>query len=461
MANSADKAAVSTSSTPAISFNGISQYASDYQSILTAAVQNAQIPVTQLQNRDATVLSQETALGTLNTDVGTLASDLQNLGAIAASQALGATSSNPSAVSVVNSGATEAATYTINSITSPATAASETSTTSYADASSTPVSSTGVVKLVAGSFSQTFTLTTNTLVGLRDQINSLNAGVTASILTTANHNYLSVAANSTGATTLQLFDDPTGADKNLLTSANQGTNAVFQLNGINVSQPGNTVNSVIPGVTFTIQQASTAPVTLSLATDPTQLSSALQTFVTDYNTVQSDVAAQTGQSGGALVGDTVVDQLSTTLQQIASQTLSTGTVQSLSDLGISFNDSGAASFDQSTFDSLTSTQISDAFNFIGSTTSGLGGFSQTLTQFSDPVTGIIQAEQTGLKQTDSQLQSEISTLNTRNAAAQAALTAQLEAADATQEELQQQQTDLTASLQAVSLVLYGRDATNF
>src|SRR5580704_9416291 len=137
MANSADKAAVSTSSTPAISFNGISQYASDYQSILTAAVQNAQIPVTQLQSQDSTVLSQETALGTLNTDVGTLASDLQNLGTIAASQALGATSSNPSAVSVVNSGATEAATYTINSITSPATAASETSTTSYADASTT------------------------------------------------------------------------------------------------------------------------------------------------------------------------------------------------------------------------------------------------------------------------------------------------------------------------------------
>ncbi len=452
---------MSTSSTPAVAFTGISQYASDFQAILTRAVQIAQIPITLLQNQDSTVLSQETALGSLNTDVGTLASSLQSLGTIAASQALGATSSNPTAVSVVNSGATQATTYTINSITSPAAAASEISTASFADSSSTPVSSTGVVKLVAGSFNQTFTLTTNTLVGLRDQINSLDAGVTASILTTSGHNYLSIAANSTGATTLQLFDDPTGADTNLLTSTNQGTNAVFELNHINISQPGNTVNSVIPGVTFTIQQATATPVTLSLASDPTQISSALQGFVTSYNTVQSDLTAQTGQSAGALSGDTVVNQLGTTLQQIASQTLSTGTVQSLSDLGITFSDRGVASFDQTVFDSLSSTQISDAFKFIGSTTSGLGGFSASLTQFSDPITGIIQAEQAGLKQTDTQFQAQISTLNARNAATQASLTSQLEAADALQAELQQQQTNLTASLQAVSLVLYGRDATNF
>jgi hypothetical protein len=39
----------------------------------------------------------------------------------------------------------------------------------------------------------------------------------------------------------------------------------------------------------------------------------------------------------------------------------------------------------------------------------------------------------------------------------AALTAQYEAADAAQAELQQQQTTLTASLQGLSLVLYGQN----
>ena len=454
---------MSTSTTPAISFNGISQYANDFQAILTKAVQVAQVPVTLLQTEDSETLAKETALGTINTDVGNLASSLEALGTLATGQALSATSSDPDAVSVTDNGATQAASYTINSITSPASAASETSTASFADSSSTPVSSTGTMELVAGSSDKTFTLTNNNLVGLRDQINSMNAGVTASILTTSSGNYLSLQANSTGATTLQLIDDPrsttnpTGANTNILTDKNQGADAVFQLNGVPVDQPGNTVNSVIPGLTFTIQQASTTPTTLSLATDPTQLSSALQTFVSNYNTVQSDLTAQTGTAGGALAGDTVVNQLGTVLQHIASTTLSTGTIQSLSDLGITFSSTGVASFDQTTFDSLSSTQISDAFNYIGSTTSGLGGFSQTLTEFSDPISGIIQAEQGGLKQTDTDLQAQINTLNTQNAATQAALTAQLETADAQQEELQQQQTDLSASLQGLNLVLYGKD----
>jgi hypothetical protein len=42
---------------------------------------------------------------------------------------------------------------------------------------------------------------------------------------------------------------------------------------------------------------------------------------------------------------------------------------------------------------------------------------------------------------------------------QTSLTAQLEAADAQQYELQDQQTSLSASLQGLSLVLYGKDPT--
>jgi len=50
---------------------------------------------------------------------------------------------------------------------------------------------------------------------VRDAINNLGVGVTATVLTTgtgANPNYLSVTSNTAGATTLQLFDDPTGTN---------------------------------------------------------------------------------------------------------------------------------------------------------------------------------------------------------------------------------------------------------
>jgi flagellar hook-associated protein 2 len=298
------------------------------------------------------------------------------------------------------------------------------------------------------------------LVGLSNAINASGAGVTSSILTTSSGNYLSIQANNTGANALALYAGTTATGPDLLTDTNQGSDAKFQLNGITVQQSGNVVNSVIPGVTFTLLAPSTTPVTLTLASDPAQLSSDLQDFVTQYNALATAVTAQTGPSGGPITGDTVIEQLQQTLQQLAGYTTSSGTIQSLSDLGVEFTGTnGQASFDSSTFNALSQTQISDALTYIGSTTSGLGGFSQQLTEYSDPIDGVIQSEVAGLQTTDQDLQNQISTLNTQIGNTTAALTAQLESADAEQAELQQQQTDLTASLQGLSLVLYGQNPT--
>ncbi len=536
-----------------VPFTGVSQYATDFQSELNKSVQVASIPLTLLQSQDTSVLAKKTALGSLDSTVAALTTSLTSLGKLASSQALTATSSNTSAVTATATGATAATSYTINSITSVAAAANETSTNSYTDSNSTPVStgtmtlavggvnttiqltannlstlasqintanagvtasvvtangtsslsivsntgaeeiqlfdgtstagtdllsntgsgtetstatyadpastpvSTGTMTLVSGSQTYTFQLTSNSLTSLRDQINAQNAGVTASILTTSGGNYLSVAANNTGATTLQLYDGPSATGTDLLSNLNQGTNAEFHLNGIDIQQAGNTVNSVIPGVTLTLQAPTNTAATITLASDPTQLSSALQDFVTNYNAVSSAVASQEGTSGGALAGDTTVNGLQTLLNQMSAHTVSSGTVQSLSDLGITFSETGQASFNQTTFDSLSQTQITDAFKYIGSPTTGLGAFSQSLAGFSDPVTGLIESEVNGLTQSDTHLQSQISAMNAKISSLTASLTAQFEKADALQAELQSQQQALTASLQGLSLVLYGKN----
>jgi flagellar capping protein FliD len=215
-------------------------------------------------------------------------------------------------------------------------------------------------------------------------------------------------------------------------------------------------------MTFTLLGTTpiTAPVTLSLASDPTQLSSALQNFVTSYNTVQADATAQTGQTGGALVGNTVINQLQSALAQIGTYTLNTGTVQSLSDLGVTFN-GNVLSFNQTTFNALSGQQVSDAFHFIGSPTTGLGGLSSNISALSNPITGVIATEAAGLKQTDKDLQTQISAKSTQIAALQTSLTLQFEAADALQAELQNQQESVTAALEGVSLALYGKNETQF
>ncbi|HEY4360227.1 MAG TPA: flagellar filament capping protein FliD [Bryobacteraceae bacterium] len=450
---------MSTSPFAPVTLNGVSQYSGDLQNILNRAVQIAQIPVQYLQSRDTRVLSQQAALSTLNSTASDLASSLSSLGTIAASQGLSASSSDSTVVSASTAGATTAASYTINSITSAASAAAERSLNPYGDSAATLVSVNGTMQLNVGSTPYKFTLANNNLVTLRDTINGLGAGVTASILTTSNGNYLSVTANSTGATTLQLVDDPGigHANTQVLTSTNQGTNAVFELNGIPVSQAGNVVNNMIPGLTFTILGSSTTPVTLSLQSDATQLSSGLQDFVTKYNAMRTQLNGQEGPAAGSLSGDTAVGQLENMMRQIAAYHTTSGSVTSLASLGVEFDTSGQASFNQTTFNNLTATQISDGFKFVGSATSGLGGLSQGLQQLSDPVTGLIRIEQAGLTTTDQSIQDQIGTLTDRITTMQANMAAQLQKADSMIAMLTSQQTTLTASLQSLNLVLYGKN----
>src|SRR5664279_2689504 len=73
-------------------FTGVSKYSSDMQSILTRTQQIAQIPVTALQNDQADIKSEVTALQTLQSGIAGLASSITALGNLASAGALTASS---------------------------------------------------------------------------------------------------------------------------------------------------------------------------------------------------------------------------------------------------------------------------------------------------------------------------------------------------------------------------------
>jgi flagellar hook-associated protein 2 len=456
-----------TNTTGALVFTGISSYSSDFQTVLQRDVSIAQLPLTALQNTQATNDSVKEALGTLNPDVASLGTAVAALGSIASSQGMAASSSNSNIVSVVNTGATSAATYTVSNIQSLATAASATST-QFSDATTESVSTSGLVDLTVGTNTYHLNVSSNNnLTGLADAINSAtspttgaSAGVTATILTTSSGDYLSISANNPGAATIQLNVLPTSLPAvNLLQTSTAGTPAQFTLNGsIPVTESTNTISDVIPGVSFTLNNTTTGSVTLSLAADPSQLSSAIQSFVSAYNTLATDVTAQEGTSAGPLGGSSVIRDISNDMQQLATYWNPTGSssIRSLSDLGVTFNDSGQLSFNQATFSGLSDSQVSDAFSFFGSSNTGFAALANNFTQISDPMTGEIEMEENGCTQEDTQLTSQISTLNTRIAAYQASVTAQLQAADATCAELESEQNNVSSEVQSVDYVMYGR-----
>lgn len=450
-----------------LNLSGTSQYTSDFQSVLNRQVQIASLPLQLLQNQDASLLAQKTALANFISPVNDLANAVTALGTLSANQALSASSSNTGLVTAQATGATTPASYTISDITSVAAAASESSASGYADSTTAQVSSTGTLQLVVGSNSYTINLTPdqNNLVGLQNAINALGGGVSANILTTgtgATPNYLSISANSTGATTLQLFDDPTGANTNLLTSNNQGSDASFKLNGLQVTSSTNTVNNVVPGLTFTIiaPTSGSETATLTLGSDSSQLTNGIQTFVNAYNALQQQLQGQVGTSGGALNGDFLLRQIQQDLRSLTTYT-GTGNIKSLSGLGISLDSTGKMSFDSSTIASFTSTQLSDAFQFFGSATTGFGALAGSFTELTDPVSGLITIQQQSYSTADQRLQSQIKQLSDQINTMQSNLLQQLEAADAVVAGLESQQQIVTASIQSVNLALYGRNNTSY
>jgi flagellar hook-associated protein 2 len=537
-------------------FTGLSTYSSDFQSIIQRAASIEQLPITTLQRQQTNNLNQKQALIALNPDVASLGSAIAALGTMAANQGVSASSSDSSTVSVTNNGATSPGTYTVSDISSLAATASETSMIGYPDTTTTAVSQTGLVNLVAGSKTYSLNLTgNNNLDGLMNAINTAGAGVNATILTIGSSSYLSVAASNTGATTLQLNDasldlvtntgtgtetsaqtyaDSTTApvsakgninlvvgsttyalnltgnnnltglmnaingagapgvtasitgsagayslsitgsgpgtlalndipsDSNLISSTHQGANAQFMMNNIGVSEASNTINDIIPGVSFSLLQTTTptTSVTLSLATDPTQLANALQTLVTSYNTLISQVAQQVGPGAGALGGDFLISQIRQDASQLSSYWNTSGSIHSLADLGVTFGDlTGQMTFNPAAITGLSSAQVSDAFKFLGSSNSGFAALASNFTTMSDPLGGQILTQENGYDTENTALANQITTLSARAAAEQAALTAQVQAADALVAQLQSEQTTVNASISSLNYVLYGK-ATN-
>jgi flagellar hook-associated protein 2 len=459
-----------------LAFTGVSSFSNDFQTILNRAVSIAQLPITILQNHQSDLLQKKQLATNLESAVSDLATSVSNLGSIGASQGLAGSSSDTTKVVVNSTSATTPVSYAITNISSVAKSASETSALGYADGTTATVSTTGTMRLVIGGNAVTPDITLdaahNNLTGLRDAINALGAGVTASVLTTgtgATPYYLSVSATSTGQNAIQLVDDPTGAATQQLTSANPGANADFYVNGAHVVSASNLINSVVPGMTFTIagQTAAGQTVTLSAASDPTQISAGLQDFVTKYNAVASQLSAQYGPAAGMLSGNPLIWGIQAAMRGLVNYN-GTGVIKSLSALGIEVDSHGQMTFNQTTsdptqhiaFNSLSSAQIAGAFSFLGSATAGFGALSAKLTQFSDPITGAIKAQQDQFDAADTRISDQVTAMTARVNAMQTTLSAKLQAADTQLAQMQSQQQLLTSTIQSLNFATYGYQNTN-
>lgn len=140
--------------------------------------------------------------------------------------------------------------------------------------------------------------------------------------------------------------------------------ALLTLDGISLSRNTNDITDVLSGVTFNLLQATPTGTTLniSISTDTSQIQTALQTFVTNYNAFRDDVISQgtqntdgTASSTAVLFGDGTMRDIMTQLQQALSTSLNG---MSMSDLGLSFNNTNELVLDTSALASTMSSNLS-------------------------------------------------------------------------------------------------------
>ena len=422
-------------------FSGSSTYSSSFQQVLTRAVQIASLPGLELEATVNTLTSQESAMTGLETTFSSLENALESVNT-AAQGAVAATVSDKSVLTATASSSAEAATYqvTVDDIGSEAAATTNAGSTTVTDPSTCSISDSSTYSLLINGASTTITPSGTSLDDLESAINDANLGVQATIVNVGGSSgtdyRLALTSTSVGTNTIEL-DDSGG---NSLTSQTaDGSPALYTVNGSSQISSDTRSITVAPGVTAQLVSDSSSPVTITVAQGTSALSSALSSLATAYNSAVSALTAQTGSTGGALTGDSMISSLRSMLSSLLHYSNSSGGVANLNSLGLVVDSTGTMTFNATTFDSLSSSDIS---TFLGGTTTG--GFLQTayneLDSYSNSDTGVIYS---GLSTIEAQITTDngkVSDDETQVSTLQTNLMNQLSAADAAIATLQAQKT---------------------
>jgi len=414
----------------------------DVSLLVQAAMSNQQAELQLLQGQQTTLANQQNTLTSFQTDVEALqtaafaltdpVSSLTQMTAttsdssvLSASAVTGAT--DGSYAVVVNNLATTSSYYSAEVASGSTTIPNGTLTIQVGAGTATPI---------------TVDSTDNTLSGLAGAINNANIGVTANVITDATGSRLSIVSNTSGAP----GDLTVAASAGLpaMTKAVTGVNASLTLNNIPISSTTNTVTTAINGVTLNLASANPSEtVTLNVGPDVTSAENAINSFVNAYNTVVGDLNAEfavnpsTGDAGPLAADSTLSLTQTQILSSAAFAMTGNGNVNSLADLGISFNNDGTLTVDTGALTSALTANFASVQNFFQATATGSFGanLSQKLSSVADPISGAIAQDLTGMQQTQNDLSQQISDFQSQMSDLQTTLTQQYDQVDTTLQEL--------------------------
>ena len=218
---------------------------------------------------------------------------------------------------------------------------------------------------------------TDTLTTVKDRINALDVGITASIVRTATNdhslilssplgtnNQIRVQATSNTSAISNLSFDP---ETNGSGAANGGdalkeiaaaSNAVISFNGLSITRDNNIISDIIPGVTMTLNAATSVNQKISARHDENVSVEATKLFVEAMNSITNGLSdlnknSLSEEDRGALAGDTLIRSFRNRLRLMTTTPIIGYQADSiyLSNFGVMTNRDGTLSLDETKFKS--------------------------------------------------------------------------------------------------------------
>lgn len=343
----------------------------DIDALVTALVDAERQPVERrLTETETSASALITAFGDISTTLTALQTSVETLATTSSFNETTASSSSSSLVSATSDETASPGSYLV-AVTNIATAQTLSSKTYTA---TSDVVGTGTLSITVGSgtaVSITIDSTNNTLSGIRDAINAADAGATASVVLDGAA-YRLLVTSDTGASnalSLSVSDDGDGTDTgddsglsalnyhsgdNQMTENQAAQDASFSVNGLSLTSSTNTIADIVDGVDLTLSEATTTPVTITVAKNTDAVVAELESFVALYNNFYSSAQELTKydastSEAGVLQGDFTALSILSQIRQSLTSEVTASTHSALSDLGIEIGTDGLLEIDTSAF----------------------------------------------------------------------------------------------------------------
>ena len=323
--------------------------------------------------------------GVIQFSLGELKTAFSGLNDLSDFASLQVANTQSSAMSVVASPTAAAGSYQVN-VTQVA-QAQRTSSDGFAERSTALNSgaSFDLTLSVNGGTNQTITVDTDTPAGVVAAINGADLGITAQLIQTSGTSPWKIVVTGEEGEE-QDFTLTAPVDLGFDDVANElqtAQNALLTVNGLSIERTTNSVSDVIDGVTFNLATVTTGAARIDLTRDTSGITQKIDDLVTAYKNFEEnlkilgDRASEVEEFGGALAGDSLLQNIRTQVRSMLTATSSTPgtTVKAPRDVGLTFDRNGVLQFDKDKLAKQLQSNFDEVANMFSANTNNQSVFS--------------------------------------------------------------------------------------